>query len=205
MWGSRNTSATFWRILKCRRAETCIIHYLMSLFQLQQCYGAPNCNGDYEDCKDPEKQTSEQTLRYNYWRGGLFIHLGSELNSKGTIDTNIDRIQNNVNFITLKKDYKRSQGSQRELGERSRYSDITFAFQIFPFLFLKCLLPSRLTLFRSPPFIWLGYCNHYNLVGFLWSTVLNILCRTMVYVASSQKYVMNSLWVKIFTFSVTVS
>jgi hypothetical protein len=39
----------------------------------------------------------------------------------------------------------------------------------FLILFLKCLLASRLTLFRLSPFISLGSCNYCNSTCFLWS------------------------------------
>jgi hypothetical protein len=44
---------------------------------------------------------------------------------------------------------------------------VNFVFQIFLFLFLKCLLASHLTLFRLSPFISLGSCNHCYLACFL--------------------------------------
>jgi len=44
---------------------------------------------------------------------------------------------------------------------------INFSFQIF-FLFLKCLLASRLTLFRLSTLLWFGTCTHCILSCFLW-------------------------------------
>jgi len=37
---------------------------------------------------------------------------------------------------------------------------IHFSFQIFLFFFLKCLLASRLTLFRLATSFWFAFCNH---------------------------------------------
>ena len=39
----------------------------------------------------------------------------------------------------------------------------------YPFLFLKCLLSSRLILFRLSTLLWLGSCTHCFLACFLWS------------------------------------
>ena len=46
---------------------------------------------------------------------------------------------------------------------------INFSFQIFFLLFLKCLLASRLTLFRLSTLLQLGSCTHCILACFLWS------------------------------------
>jgi hypothetical protein len=47
---------------------------------------------------------------------------------------------------------------------------INFVFQVFPILlFLKCLLASRLILFRLSQFCSLGSCYHCSLACFLWS------------------------------------
>jgi hypothetical protein len=45
--------------------------------------------------------------------------------------------------------------------------DFNYAF----FLFLKCLLASRLTLFRLSTLLWLGSCIHCILALFLWSKI----------------------------------
>ena len=51
------------------------------------------------------------------------------------------------------------------------------------FLFLKCLLTSRLTLFRLSKLLWLGSCIHCILANFLGPKNLNILHQTRVYSA----------------------
>jgi hypothetical protein len=48
-------------------------------------------------------------------------------------------------------------------------SSLILSFRYFLFLFLKCLLASRHSLFRLSPFISLGSWNHCNLACFLWS------------------------------------
>ena len=45
---------------------------------------------------------------------------------------------------------------------------INFRFQILLLLFLKCLLPSHLILFRLSTSLWFGSCNHCILACFLW-------------------------------------
>jgi len=46
---------------------------------------------------------------------------------------------------------------------------INFSFQVSFFLSLKCLLASRLALFRLSTWFWLGSCNHCILACLLWS------------------------------------
>jgi hypothetical protein len=48
-------------------------------------------------------------------------------------------------------------------------SSLILSFRYSFFLFLKCELASRLTLFRLSPYIWLESCNHCSLACFLWS------------------------------------
>jgi hypothetical protein len=46
-------------------------------------------------------------------------------------------------------------------------SSLILAFRYSFFLFLKCLLASRLTLFRLCTLLWFGFCNHCILACFL--------------------------------------
>jgi len=46
---------------------------------------------------------------------------------------------------------------------------LNFSSQIWLLLLLKCLLTSRLTLFRLSTLLWLGSCIHCSLARFLWS------------------------------------
>jgi hypothetical protein len=53
---------------------------------------------------------------------------------------------------------------------------LIFSFRYSRFLFLNCLLVSRLTLFRLFPFIWLGSCHHcYLALLFCWASKYNLL------------------------------
>jgi hypothetical protein len=55
------------------------------------------------------------------------------------------------------------------LGLSVSFKFINFGFQTALFLFLKCLLASRLTLFRLPMLLWFGSCTNCILACFLWS------------------------------------
>jgi hypothetical protein len=65
--------------------------------------------------------------------------------------------------------------------------------QYFLFLFLKCLLVSRLILFRLSPFIPFGTCNHYNLAVSFHLILFSILRRATAYTSSIRNN-LDSLW-----------
>ena len=50
-----------------------------------------------------------------------------------------------------------------------KFLNLAFSYSLF--LFLKCLLTSRLTLFKLPTLLWLESCIHCILAWFLWSKI----------------------------------
>jgi hypothetical protein len=75
-------------------------------------------------------------------------------------------------------------------------SSSILSFRYSLYMFLKCLLVSRLIWFRLSPFISLGSSNHLNLVRFFDLTILSILHRTLIY-SSSVHNNLDSLWQKL--------